>query len=201
MYIFYEKIIVVMEMKRYTELLREELVLAMGCTEPIAIAYAVALANKHLQDEVIAMKIAVSGNIIKNVKSVIVPNTGGLRGIGAAAVAGLVGGNPDLELEVLSQVTIEQKIKMKEVLETLEIDVKESKSEYILDILIELQGKEHQSSVRLVNRHNHVYEIKVDGNVIYHAQFQEKEEKDRSFMSIESILEYVEKELKTLYAI
>ena len=120
-------------MKRYSELLREELVLAMGCTEPIAIAYAAALAKKHLQDEIISMKIAVSGNIIKNVKSVIVPNTGGLRGIGAAAVAGLVGGNPDLELEVLSQVTIDQKIQMKEVLETLSIEVKEAKSAYILD--------------------------------------------------------------------
>ena len=149
-----------MEMKRYSELLREELVLAMGCTEPIAIAYAAALAKKHLQDEIISMKIAVSGNIIKNVKSVIVPNTGGLRGIGAAAVAGLVGGNPDLELEVLSQVTIEQKIQMKEVLETLSIEVREAKSAYILDILIELQGKNHQSSVRLVNRHNHIHEIK-----------------------------------------
>ena len=181
-----------MEMKRYSELLREELVLAMGCTEPIAIAYAAALAKKHLQDEIISMKIAVSGNIIKNVKSVIVPNTGGLRGIGAAAVAGLVGGNPDLELEVLSQVTIEQKIQMKEVLETLSIEVREAKSAYILDILIELQGKNHQSSVRLVNRHNHIHEIKVDGTVIYQAELQQNETKDRSFMSIESILEYVE---------
>ena len=164
----------------------------MGCTEPIAIAYAAALAKKHLQDEIISMKIAVSGNIIKNVKSVIVPNTGGLRGIGAAAVAGLVGGNPDLELEVLSQVTIEQKIQMKEVLETLSIEVREAKSAYILDILIELQGKNHQSSVRLVNRHNHIHEIKVDGTVIYQAELQQNETKDRSFMSIESILEYVE---------
>ena len=165
-----------MEMKRYSELLREELVLAMGCTEPIAIAYAAALAKKHLQDEIISMKIAVSGNIIKNVKSVIVPNTGGLRGIGAAAVAGLVGGNPDLELEVLSQVTTEQKIQMKEILETLDIEVKEAHSEYLLDIQIHLEGNQHTCDVRFINRHNYIYEIKVDGNTIYHDEVFKKEE-------------------------
>ena len=179
-------------MECYTQLLKEELVLAMGCTEPIAIAYAAALAKKHLQDEVVSMKIAVSGNIIKNVKSVIVPNTGGLRGIGAAAVAGLVGGNPDLELEVLSQVTTEQKNQMKEVLDTLDIEVKEAHSEYLLDIQIHLEGNQHTCDVRLINRHNYIYEIKVDGNTIYHAEVLKKEEKDRSFMSIEGILEYVE---------
>lgn len=179
-------------MERYTQLLKEELVLAMGCTEPIAIAYAASLAKKYLQDEVVSMQIEVSGNIIKNVKSVIVPNTNGLRGIAAAAVAGLVGGNPDLELEVLSQVTLEQKIEMKNVLDQIEIKVNESKSEYLLDIMIHLVGVQHESKVRLVNRHNHIHEIEVDGKVIYQAELLQEKEKDRSFMSIEGILEYVE---------
>lgn len=179
-------------MERYTQLLKEELVLAMGCTEPIAIAYAASLAKKYLQEEVISMEIAVSGNIIKNVKSVIVPNTGGLRGIGAAAIAGIVGGKSELELEVLSQVTLEQKIEMKEKLDQIDIQIKEAKTNHLLDIMITLYGEHHHSFVRITNRHSHIQEIKVDDEMIYYDEAQVQIEKDRSFMSIEGILEYVE---------
>ena len=87
--------------RTYVQILKDELVPAMGCTEPIAIAYAGALPERHweLPERV---EVAVSRNIIKNVKSVVVPHTGGLRGIEAAAAAGIVAGDAAKELEVIS---------------------------------------------------------------------------------------------------
>ena len=90
---------------KYVQILKEELLPAMGCTEPIAIAYAAAKARSVLGKVPERLLVEVSGNIIKNVKSVVVPHTGGLRGIPAAAAAGTVAGDPDAELEVLSHVT------------------------------------------------------------------------------------------------
>lgn len=93
----------------YVKILKEELVPAMGCTEPIAIAYAAALARDTLGDQPEQMEIQASGNLIKNVKSVVVPNTGGRRGIEAAVAAGVIAGDADRVLEVISRVTPEQK--------------------------------------------------------------------------------------------
>ena len=107
----------------YINILKEELVPAMGCTEPIAIAYAAAKAKEILgstPDEVI---IDVSGNILKNVKSVVVPHTGGLRGIPAAAAIGIVAGDPSKELEVLSNVTQQQIDDTKAFLESTPISI------------------------------------------------------------------------------
>lgn len=92
----------------YVQILKEELVPAMGCTEPIALAYAAAMARRvlgALPDKVV---IGASGSIIKNVKSVIVPNTDHLKGIPAAAAAGIVAGDPDRELEVIAEVNHDQ---------------------------------------------------------------------------------------------
>ena len=91
----------------YVKILQEELIPAMGCTEPIAIALAAARARQALGVEPEACRAEVSGNIVKNVKAVTVPNTGGLKGIEASVAAGVVAGRPELELEVLSQVTPE----------------------------------------------------------------------------------------------
>ena len=92
----------------YVKILREELVPAMGCTEPIAIAYGAAKARELLGTLPDAVEIEVSGNIIKNVKSVVVPNTGNLKGIEAAAAAGIIAGQSSKILEVISEVTPEQ---------------------------------------------------------------------------------------------
>ena len=94
--------------KAYVEILTRELVPAMGCTEPIAVAYAAAIAARELPATPEQVEIIVSGNIIKNVKSVIVPNTGGLHGLEAAAAAGIIAGDADKKLLVISQVTQEQ---------------------------------------------------------------------------------------------
>ena len=101
-----------------TELLAEELIPAMGCTEPIAIAYAAAKARDVLGAFPESASIKVSGSIIKNAKSVVVPHSGGMRGIDAALVAGLVAGKSEKMLEVLSEVTEDQIAKMKQVVES-----------------------------------------------------------------------------------
>ena len=97
-----------MRYEQYVSILKEELLPAMGCTEPIAIAYAAAKARAVLGSLPEKMTIEVSGNIVKNVKSVVVPHTGGLRGIKAAAAAGAAAGNAEAELEVISDVTLEE---------------------------------------------------------------------------------------------
>ena len=97
----------------YIQILKEELIPAMGCTEPIALAYAAAVARKVLGQLPERVDIGASGSIIKNVKSVIVPNTDHLKGIPAAATAGIIAGDPDKELEVIASVTKEQVEEMK----------------------------------------------------------------------------------------
>ena len=92
--------------REYLELLRRELVPALGCTEPIAIAYGAALARRLLGSFPERMTVSCSGNIIKNVKGVVVPTTGDLRGIDTSALLGALAGDPDLEMEVLSRVEI-----------------------------------------------------------------------------------------------
>ena len=109
--------------KRYLEILKDELIPAMGCTEPISLAYAAALARRILGEIPSRTVLKVSANIIKNVKSVVVPNTGGLRGINAAVAAGIVAGDADAELEVLAGITESQKAEIAKYLETSEISV------------------------------------------------------------------------------
>ncbi len=122
--------------QNYVKTLKEELRPAMGCTEPIAIAYAAAKARAVLGAVPERLLIEVSGNIIKNVKSVVVPHTGGLRGIPAAAAAGIVGGDADAELEVLSKVTPEQIAAMPAFLEQTPIEVRYAETGHIFDIMV-----------------------------------------------------------------
>ena len=98
------------EYRKYISILKEELIPAMGCTEPIAVAYCAAVARETLGAVPEKVEIFASGNIIKNVKSVVVPNTGGLRGIAAAAAAGILAGKPEKQLQVISEVAEEQKL-------------------------------------------------------------------------------------------
>ena len=108
----------------YVQILKEELVPAMGCTEPIALAYAAAKAREVLGEMPDKVVIDASGSIIKNVKSVIVPNTDHLKGIPAAATAGIIAGKAEKELEVIASVTPEDCAKMKEFLAQIPIEVK-----------------------------------------------------------------------------
>ena len=107
----------------YINILKEELVPAMGCTEPICLAYAAAKAREVLGEMPDKVDILASGNIIKNVKSVIVPNTNGMKGLKSSVAIGIVGGDPAKELEVIANVTPEQKQKTQEFLDTVPMTI------------------------------------------------------------------------------
>ena len=147
----------------YAQILKNELIPAMGCTEPIALAYAAATAREVLNELPIRVRILVSGNIIKNVKSVIVPNTGGMKGIPAAAVAGIVAGDPSRRLEVLSHVTEEQQVQMKAYLDTTPIEVEPVERGHIFDIEIRVYSEKHKVAVRIVDFHTNIVTIRMDG--------------------------------------
>ena len=133
----------------YINILKEELVPAMGCTEPICLAYAASKAREVLGSVPNKVDILASGNIIKNVKSVIVPNTNGMKGLKASVAIGIIGGDPTKELEVIANVTEEQKQKTQEFLDTTPMNITHINSEEQLDVTIKLYKDGHSASVRI----------------------------------------------------
>ena len=180
--------------KKYVQILTEELIPAMGCTEPIAIAYAAAKAREVLGALPTEMTVAVSGNIIKNVKSVVVPHTGGLRGIVSAAAAGAVAGQADRELEVISDVTDKQIEDIKEYLQTAKIEVQHADTPHIFDIMITARHGDSSAFVRFAEYHTNLVCIKKDGEVLFEKQIETKENglTDRECLSIENIIEFAD---------
>ena len=179
----------------YIKILEEELVPAMGCTEPIAIAYGAALARETLGEMPQKVIISASRNIIKNVKSVVVPNTGGLRGIPAAAAAGVVAGKAEKKLEVLADITQEEIEKISSYLEKADFEVKTVESGCVFDIIVELQSKEHQSAVRIQGHHTNVVHVEKDGEILVdkaYTEGQERERTDRSLLCIEEIIRFAD---------
>ena len=152
-----------MKYKAYIQILEEELKPAMGCTEPISLAYAAAVAAKYMDGLPDKVLVEASGSIIKNVKSVIVPNTNHMKGIPVAAAVGIIAGNPDKELEVLADVTPEQIAKMQEFLQHTEITTKHIELGCTFDIIITLYQGEHYVKVRIANDHTNVVLIEKDG--------------------------------------
>lgn len=179
----------------YIKILEEELVPAMGCTEPIAIAYGAALARETLGEIPQKVIISASGNIIKNVKSVVVPNTGGLRGIPAAAAAGVVAGKAEKKLEVLADITPEEIEEISSYLEKADFEVKTVESGCVFDIIVELQSKEHRAAVRIQGHHTNVVHVEKDGKILVdkvYAEGQEGERTDRSLLCIEEIIRFAD---------
>ena len=179
----------------YIKILEEELVPAMGCTEPIAIAYGAALARETLGEMPQKVIISASGNIIKNVKSVVVPNTGGLRGIPAAAAAGVVAGKAEKKLEVLADITQEEIEKISSYLEKADFEVKTVESGCVFDIIVELQKEEHRAAVRIQGHHTNVVHVEKDGKILVdkvYAEGQEGERTDRSLLCIEEIIRFAD---------
>lgn len=146
----------------YIKLLEKELVPAMGCTEPISLAYCAAKARQVLGEMPIKVEAFVSANIIKNVKSVIVPNTGKSKGIAAAISAGIVAGKAENKLEVLAHVTEEQIKELKEFEENTPIKISKIDDNHIFDIGIKVYSKEHSSYVRIVDSHTNIVTIMYD---------------------------------------
>lgn len=178
----------------YLQILKEELLPAFGCTEPIAIAYAAAKAREVLGCEPESAMIEASSNIIKNVKSVVVPNTGGLRGIAAAAAAGIAAGRAEKGLECICEVSPAQIGQIREFLSEKQIQVKVSDSPFIFLIQIDLQRGEEHASVRIVNYHTNIVRIEKSGAVLFEKEVAAESEDltDRSLLNVSDILDFAE---------
>ena len=179
----------------YINVLKEELIPAMGCTEPIAIAYAGAIAREHLGCLPERVEIEVSGNIIKNVKGVIVPNTGGLRGIEVAAAAGIVAGDAAKELKVISEVSTEAVAVIHKFLESTPITVNFSDSKKIFDIMITVYGNGHSAYVRICEFHTNIVEIREDDKYVLQKDIAVEDSlgfTDRGFMNVQEIIEFAD---------
>lgn len=176
-------------------ILEEELVPAMGCTEPIALAYAAATARNILEELPDRVLVEASGSIIKNVKSVIVPNTNHLKGIPAAAAAGIVAGKPEKELEVIAEVTEAQAREVKEFLDRTEIQVKHIDQGITFDIIVTLYKGDSYVKVRIANYHTNIVLIEKNGEILKEVVVEgEKEEglTDRSLLNMKDIYDFAE---------
>ncbi len=177
---------------QYVKILKEELVPAMGCTEPIAIAYASAKARAVLGDVPVSALVEVSGNIVKNAKSVTVPHTGGMRGIKSAFIAGLVAGNADAALEVISCVSPEQIEEMKRVKKEFPVEVNTPENARVFDIGITLRSETHVAYVRIADTHTNIVHITRDGKTIYENLPDDEEKVDRNVLTVEDIIAFAD---------
>ncbi|CUX67643.1 Serine dehydratase alpha chain [Clostridium sp. C105KSO15] len=179
--------------RAYVQILKEELLPAMGCTEPIALAYAAAVARKALGEMPDKVAVAASGSIIKNVKSVIVPNTGHLKGIPASVAAGIVAGNPERELEVIAEVSPEQMLQMREFMKEREITVEHLDQGINFDILVTLYKGSSYSRVRIAGYHTNIVLIETDGTKLMQkeAALEEDPMTDRSLLNMEDIWDFI----------
>ena len=176
----------------YVQILKEELVTAMGCTEPIAISYAAARARAVLGELPEKIVVKASGSIIKNVKSVVVPNTGGLRGIEAAAAAGVVCGNENKKLEVLSEIESEDIERIKGYLGQADIKVEYQETGHTFDLSVCVYKEHSQASVRITDYHTNIVQIEKNWELIRDDLKDEKIEKaNRAVLSMENIWEFV----------
>lgn len=184
----------------YIRILKEELIPAFGCTEPIALALAAAQAKRALGEAVVRTDVFLSGNMIKNAKSVTVPNTGGLCGIEAAVAAGIVAGDPDKGLEVIAEVPEEKIKQIKELAERLPISVQVLNSEHHLDIRIRLFSETQSSFVQICDSHTNVVLIEKNGQTVWKKGWKqnnadpsvEEGASDRQLLNVRDILEFAE---------
>lgn len=180
----------------YIQILKEELIPAFGCTEPIALAYAGAIAKKHLRCLPDSVQVQVSGNIIKNVKSVVVPNTGGLCGIEAAVSAGIVAGSSERELEVIADITKEDILAMRDFMQKTSIAVELAKSDYIFDICVILKAKADTVKVRIVEEHTNVVLIQKNEDILFQHESDANGKNtmmtDRSILNVEDIVAFAD---------
>lgn len=182
--------------RAYLNILQDELIPAMGCTEPIAIAYAAARARDVLGRKPDRVLIEVSDNILKNVKSVVVPNTGNLKGIEAAAAAGIVAGDANKKLEVISAVDEQQQKEIEAFLENQEVRVAKSKSDLTFDLVVTVYHGNSNASVQISHFHTNIVLITKNDETVYENtdcdEIDTPQAADRSFMNVEDILEFAE---------
>ena len=180
--------------RSYINILKRELVPAMGCTEPIAVAYCAAKAREVLGEMPNIVDVLASGNIIKNVKSVIIPNSGGMRGISAAAALGILFGKAGKEFEVISEVSDEEKASLKDRMSEIKITVSPFTDGHILDLRITVKSEEHEASVRICKEHTNIVEIIKDGEILFEKEHEDTEpecpDADYSLLNIANIFDF-----------
>ena len=183
--------------KTYSDILMEELIPAMGCTEPIAIAYAASILSHVLAANPQTLKVGLSGNIIKNVKSVVVPMTGGMQGIDTAVAAGIIARAPEKRLEVLSVLTPESVGEIKRFLERTPMEIYELETENAFEVLLEGRFRSNTAVVKLSKMHTNVELVKInwlDATAGYADQGSsvEKSCADRSTLNVKDIVEFAD---------
>ena len=178
----------------YVAILHDELVPAMGCTEPIAIAYAAALARDTLGVMPERIEIQASGNLIKNVKSVVVPNTSGLKGIEAAAAAGAAAGDAGRALEVISRVSPDQKEQIRDMVSRNICSVSLLESGRVLDLIITLRSGDLWARVRIADRHTNVVLVEKNGSVLLEKPAEAPGElsPEKRLLNIRDIVEFAQ---------
>lgn len=180
--------------KEYLQILKEELVPAMGCTEPIAISYAAAKARDVLGEIPDRIIVKCSGNIIKNAKCVTVPNTNGLIGINASAIIGVVAGNSDKELEVINKVTHENIREANKLMSENICIVEILNSDVQLHLIVEAYSQNGSATVEIKYAHTNITEITKNGQLIFKAN--ESDGKylgvfiDRKILNVKKIYEF-----------
>ena len=177
----------------YVQILKEELITAMGCTEPIALAYAAARCKELLGKLPEKVIVKVSGSIIKNVKSVVVPNTGGMKGIRAAVAAGFVAGRPEKRLEVISQVSDEERAAIQAYTEQADMEICYLDSGRVFDIIIEAVAGEDTAKVRIANYHTNIVLEERNGEKLLETVVEGDQEEgltDRSLLNMEDIWDF-----------
>lgn len=178
----------------YLNILKQELVPALGCTEPIAIAYAAAKAHQVLGEFPDSVNMSLSGNIIKNVKGVTVPNSGGLKGIDVAAILGIVGGNADKALEVLSEITEDDIARTRELVKQHVCSCSLVEGVDNLYITAKVIKGDHFASVTIEHQHTNITRIEKDGEVILDNPYQAecKTVIDKSKLTVKDILDFAD---------
>ena len=182
--------------ENHLTILRSELIMALGCTEPIAIAYAAAKARQILGEMPETCTVHCSGNIVKNVMGVTVPNSGGLKGIDVAATLGIVGGDPEMELAVLESVTAEDQKKVRELLDKGFCTCKLIENVATLYIVVELAAGEHTALVEIQKTHKNITRMEKDGVSLLEqtATPEEVVQKtgNRELLTVENIIEFAD---------
>ena len=185
------------KIRAYTDILKEELVPAMGCTEPIAISFASSIVSHVLGAHPTKIRVGLSGNIIKNVKSVIVPLTGGMHGISSAVCAGIISGEPSKKLEVLTVLTPELVEEIKAYKEKTSIEIYELEDSRPFEIIIEGEYLKNIAFVHLSKRHTNIEKVRLNGKDITSKYYTpndviEKPSTDRSLLNVEEIIEFAD---------
>lgn len=181
--------------RQFVEILREELIPAMGCTEPIAVAYAAAMARDILGAIPDRVLIEASSSIIKNVKSVVVPHSGHLRGLSAAAATGLIAGKPLKGLELISSATEEEIAQIHRYMETVSIETRLLETPLVFDLAVTVWQGKSSAKVRLANSHTHVVCVEKNGVLLKQETVDDESSQgltDRSNLTVESIWDFAQ---------